>query len=117
MRVVHAYITSMVGSVDVIAQDQSLDDPLEDGACACYWLIAVKRLWPPAVVVVGLLGLSHSQLVLLLLVGGGGCGGGDGGGGGGDVAVFLVAALVGVIVAAAVVGIALVLRVVDVRGF
>ena len=78
MRVVHAYITSMVGSVDVIAQDQSLDDPLEDGACACYWLIAVKRLWPPAVVVVGLLGLSHSQLVLLLLVGGGGCGGGDG---------------------------------------
>lgn len=33
VRVVHAYITSMVGSVDVIAQDQSLDDPLEDGAC------------------------------------------------------------------------------------
>ncbi|CAM9531901.1 unnamed protein product, partial [Laminaria digitata] len=30
VRVVHAYITSMVGSVDVIAQDQSLDDPLED---------------------------------------------------------------------------------------
>lgn len=32
MRVVQAYVTSMVGSVDVIAQDQSLDDPLEDGA-------------------------------------------------------------------------------------
>lgn len=31
VRVVKAYITSMVGSVDVIAQDQSLDDPLEDG--------------------------------------------------------------------------------------
>lgn len=31
MRVVQAYITSMVGSVDVVARDQSLDDPLDDG--------------------------------------------------------------------------------------
>lgn len=31
VRVVQAYITSMVGSVDVVCQDQSLDDPLQDG--------------------------------------------------------------------------------------
>lgn len=31
VRVVHAYITSMVGSVDMIVQDPSLDDPLQDG--------------------------------------------------------------------------------------
>ncbi|CAM9433954.1 unnamed protein product [Ascophyllum nodosum] len=30
VRVVQAYITSMVGSVDVVARDQSLDDPLDD---------------------------------------------------------------------------------------
>ena len=42
MRVVHAYITSMVGSVDVIAQDQSLDDPLEDGACMRCCFVSVN---------------------------------------------------------------------------
>lgn len=31
VRVVQAYIMSMVGSVDVVVQDQSIDDPLQDG--------------------------------------------------------------------------------------
>lgn len=38
MRVVQAYVTSMVGSVDVVVRDQSLDDPLEDGMCN-FWVI------------------------------------------------------------------------------
>lgn len=42
VRVVQAYITSMVGCVDVICQDQSLDDPLEDGASTCPSLV---NLW------------------------------------------------------------------------